>query len=89
MKETFLFVVIAAWIALCGCGVEKAGNLIPDRAMRLLAKFLLFVLFAFAPLLTMVERDAGARSVRKWSKQNVQRGTAPICDPTASCKDLQ
>jgi hypothetical protein len=63
MKEIFLFVVIVAWIALCGWGVEKAGNLIPDRAMRLLTKFLLFVLFAFAPLFSMVARAAEPRAI--------------------------
>jgi hypothetical protein len=59
MKELLLFVVIAVWITVCGWGVERAGNLIPDRSMRLLTKFLLFVLFAFSPLLSMATGAAG------------------------------
>jgi len=60
MKGAALFIAIAAWIAFCGWAVEKIGNLIPDRSMRLLTKFLLFVLFFTTPLLHVMARAAGA-----------------------------
>jgi hypothetical protein len=59
MKDVFLFVAIVAWIAVCGWAVERLGNLIPDRSMRLLTKFLLFVLFVTTPWLHIAARASG------------------------------
>ncbi|MFS2035133.1 hypothetical protein ACEN8I_14015 [Polaromonas sp. CT11-55] len=60
MKGVFLSIVIAAWVAFCGWVVEKIGNPIPDGSMRLLIKFLLFVLLFTTPLLHLMARTAGA-----------------------------
>jgi len=72
MKGVSLLIVIAAWIALCGWAVEKTGNLIPDRSMRLLAKFLLFVIIATMPLLNAMAKAAGFCAAKTWSEQKAQ-----------------
>jgi len=60
MKGALLSIAIGVWIIFCGWAVEKIGNLIPDRSMRLLTKFLLFLLFMTTPLLHIAARAAGA-----------------------------
>jgi hypothetical protein len=77
MKEFFFLVVMAAWIAVCGWAVEKIGNLIPDRTMRMLTKFLLFVLFFTMPLLHIAARSAESDASVKRDEQNAQQGVVP------------
>lgn len=77
MKEFFFLVVIAAWVVVCGWAVEKIGNLIPDRSMRLLTKFLLFVLFTTMPLLHMAARAAESGVPGKRGEQSAQQGAVP------------
>lgn len=72
MKGAALLIVITAWIALCGWVVEKTGNLIPDRSLRLLTKFLLFVLIATAPLLNAMAKAAEFCTSGTWSEQKSQ-----------------
>ena len=74
MKEFFFLVVIAAWVVVCGWAVEKIGNLIPDRSMRLLTKFLLFALFTTMPLFHMAARAAESGATGKRGGQNAQQG---------------
>ena len=77
MKEFFFFVVVAAWVVVCGWVVEKIGNLIPDRSMRLLTKFLLFVLFFTMPLLHIAGRWTESGVPGKRGEQNAQQGAVP------------
>ena len=72
MKGVSLFIVLAAWISLCGWAVEKIGNLIPDRSMRLLTKFLLFVIIATTPLLNAMAKAAELCASGTWSEQKAQ-----------------
>ena len=77
MKEFFFLVVIAAWIVVCGWAVEKIGNLIPDRSMRLLTKLLLFVLFFTMPLLHIAARWDTSGVPGKRGEQNARQGAVP------------
>jgi|GEM_PF-932522 len=72
MKGVSLFIAIAAWIAACAWAVEKTGNLIPDRSMRLLTKFFLFVIISTAPLLNVMTKAAEFCASGKWSEQKAQ-----------------
>lgn len=72
MKGASLFIAIAAWVALCGWAVEKTGNLIPDRSMRLLTKFLLFVIISTTPLLNVMAKAAELCASGKWSERRAQ-----------------
>lgn len=89
MKGVSLFIAIAAWIALCGWAVEKTGNLIPDRFMRLLTKFLLFVLFFTLPLLKLLEATGNSGVSATLSEQKAQRRAVAMVGQIASCKESQ
>jgi hypothetical protein len=89
MKDILLFVVIVAWIILCSWAVEKLGNLIPDRAMRLLTKFLLFVLFFTLPVLHLAGRTTEPGASGKRSEDKAQRSGIPMNGYTTDRKGLQ
>jgi hypothetical protein len=72
MKGLSVFIVVAAWITVCGWTVEKIGNLIPDRSMRLLTKFLLFAIIATMPLLNVMAKAAELCASAKWGEQKAQ-----------------
>jgi len=87
MKGAALFIAIAAWIAFCGWAVEKIGNLIPDRSMRLLTKLLLFVLFFTMPLLKLMEATGSSGTSGTLSEQKAQRRAVAMSGQIASRKD--
>ena len=87
MKETLLLIATVPWIILCSWMVEKIGNLIPDRAMRLLLKFLLFVLFVTMPLFYLAGGTSGASGKR--SEHKVQGGGIPMNGPVTDRKGLK
>jgi hypothetical protein len=89
MKGISLFIVMAAWIALCGWVVEKTGNFIPDRSMRLLTKFLLFVLIATTPLLNAMAKAAELCAAGRWSEQKAQWCAVAMSAYPAHRKGLQ
>jgi len=72
MKEILLFIVMVAWIAVCAWAVEKLGNLMPDRSMRLLVKFFLFLIITTTPLLNVMAKAAEFCASEKWIEQKAQ-----------------
>jgi hypothetical protein len=89
MKEILLLIAMVAWIILCTWPVEKIGNLIPDRAMRMLLKFLLFVLFVTMPLLHLAGRATEPGAPGKQSEHKAQRNGIPANSLVTDRKGLK
>ena len=74
MAGVLFFAAIAAWIISCAWLAEKVGNLIPDREMRLVTKFLLFVLLAATPFFNTAAKTVESGAPGKRNEQNSQQG---------------
>jgi hypothetical protein len=89
MKGISLFIVVAVWVSLCGWFVEKIGNLMPDRSMRMLAKFLLFVIFAIMPVLELVAKATESGAPKHVSEQKARRPTIVVSNQAVYRKGSQ
>lgn len=89
MKEILLLIAMVAWIILCTWPVEKIGNLIPDRPMRMLLKFLLFVLFVTMPLLHLAGKTTGPGAPGARSEHKAQGSGIPANSLATDRKGLQ